>query len=364
MFIIFWFLFFFSYIYVFGTTYHDVTSKNTSFVASIAVNNDVNTIWSNPSNIAHIDYLQLSFTYGLPLFGLKGSEYLAQIDSTNYEPFITENIFSVGMPLKKFGYAGVGVYRLSLERFFNNSLFFISYGKNITKKFLLGCGIKILHREYGKDIYTEYYEVFRTKGYSKTAFTVDFALTYKFLENINTALVLHNLTQPNLSLSNAKEDKYPLTARAGLGVNIHKYKFGIEASYELLTEITRNTKFFSSIEYNLLDKLELSSSLGIGDNNYYDFSFGFRINLLKGILINYAIKYPLSGIKNVLTHKAGVDLLFAPYKKREMMIIQQEVETQEQKVVTPQQQQKSKTKLRSSVIKKLRKFFQDKNEQK
>lgn len=356
MFFLICFLFLFCHAYSYLTTYHDISLRNTSFIASVAIDNDCNTIWSNPSNIGHIDQLQLSFTYGLLLFGLRGSDYLKQVDNVDYEPGINENIFSVGIPLKKYGYTGFGVYRLSLGQFFNENLFLITYGKNISKKFSAGGSIKIFHREYGKDIYTQHYEIFRTKGYSKTAFTIDISITYKILENVNCALVVHNITRPNLSLSNSKEDQYPVTGRAGLGINIDKYKFGIEVNYDIITETTRNTKFFTSVEYSLLEKLYLDSSLGVGENNYYDFAFGFRINVVKNILIGYTLKYPLSGLKNVLTHKASIDLLFSPYKKKEAEILQKQKE--EQKITTEEQQsKKGKLRIKSSVIKKLKRIF-------
>ncbi|MDW8055158.1 MAG: type IX secretion system membrane protein PorP/SprF [Elusimicrobiota bacterium] len=369
MFVLFCFLylFCFSYSYSFLLTYHNVTSKNSSFVASVATNNDVNTIWSNPSNIEHIETIQLSFTHGLPFIGLKGSEYLEQVDNTNYEPGITENIFSAGIPLKKYGYTGIGVYRISLGNFYSDNLVFITYGRNVNKKFLSGAALKIFYREYGKDRYTEHYEVFRKKGYSKTAYTIDIAGTYKLLEHMNFAMVLHNITQPNLSLTDIKEDNYPLTARIGFGINTEKYKFGIELDYDLLSETSQQTKFFTSVEYNLFGRLDLSSSLGIGSNNYYDVAFGTRLNVVRNLSISYAVKYPLSGLKNVSTHKVGIDFIFYPKKEVEVHIQQeikqQEVQQQKDTVTLQKQEQKTKVRIRSSVIKKIKKFFK-KNEQK
>lgn len=335
-------------------TYHDVTTKNLSFIASVATNNDVNTIWSNPSNVDHIEQLQFSFTYGLPMFRLKGSEYISKEDNINYEPEIIENVFSSGSPLKKYGYVGVGIYRLSLGNFFSDSLFFISYGRKVIGKFLAGCALKIFYREFGKDRYTQYYEIFRTKGYTKSDFTIDLAATYRLTEHLNYAIVLHNITRPNLSLSNTSEDKFPVVVRTGFGINMHRCKFGLEIDHELISEITKTTKFFVSAEFIIIDKLSFSSTLGLDGIRYYSFSSGVKVNVTNNFSIGYTFKYPMSGLRNVLFHKIGIDFYFQPEKKKTTAVLQK---VEQEKVKKTSQEQKTKLRIRSSLIKKLKKHF-------
>lgn len=349
-------------------TYHDITAKNSSLIPSIAINNDVNTIWSNPSNIEHIDTAQFSFNYGLPYFGLKGSEYVNTDTGINLEPGITEHIVCIGVPLgSKYGYSGIGVYRLSLGKFFNDNVFLVSYGKKIFTKLLLGSSIKIFYREYGKDVYTEHYQIFQNKGYSKTDFTIDIVLTYKLLQHLNFAFGLHNITQPNLSFSGSKEDKFPVVLRTGVGINLESYKFGCELDYDLFTETTNDTKFFVGGEYNLLKTLVVLSSVGIGNDNYYEFSSGFKIKIIKYLSLTYSFTYPLSGIKELFTHKISIDISFLQQRVKEIKqplpAVQQEQPSQQQ-VVQQTVQQKEKLKIKPSVLKKLREALLKKKDEK
>lgn len=342
-------------------TYHNVTARNSAFLASVAADTGVDILWSNPANIDNVESLCISFNYGLPFFGLKGTEYLDFEANTELEPGVNEYIFSTIVPMKKYGCAGIGIYRLTLGSFFNDNLFFISYGTEVKKKFFAGCSIRIFYREYGRDVYTEYYRIFNIRGYSKVDYTIDSGLIFKLAEKIKTGFVLHNLTQPNLSLSNINEDKFPIVVRTGLEINMDKHKFAIELDYDLWTETSRNTKFFASLGYNLFDRLNLNSSIGIGNNNYYDFTCGFTFSMSKFAEISYAFKYPLSGLKNVFSHKIGINFIFYPYAKKEIMEQPTRIEEQEDKekqLPTKEEIEKErKSNISPSVIKKLRRIL-------
>ena len=328
---------------------YNLSAKNSAFNANIAVNNDVNTIWSNPSNIDHLSIPQVSFTYGILNFGLHGSEYLNSVN--NLEPVLAEQIFSVGASLKKLGYTGFGFYRFSLGNFYIDEVFLISYGKKIFQKILVGGDIKIFYRQYGKDFYTETYSVF-SKGYSKTDFTIDLSFTYKIFDNTNFAIMLHNIKQPNLSLLNVEEDKLPLVLRTGVGLNLQNCKFGCELSYEFLAKTSDETKFFVSGEYTLLKWLKSVASLSVGTDNYYNFSSGIILNLTKTVTLNYCLIYPITGLKNVFTHKVGIDVLFYPPKEKEKSVEQvSPLPQKEEKEIKKEELPKEKKKLRLRIKK-------------
>jgi len=332
----------FSYLHL-----YNLSAKNSAFKANIGINNDVNTIWSNPSNIEHLSIPQVSFTYGILNFGLRGSEYLNSTHSL--EPGLTEQIFSIGTSLKKLGYAGFGVYRFSLGNFYVDEVFLVSYGKKFFHKILLGGNIKIFYRQYGKDQYTQEYSIF-SKGYTKTDFTIDLSFTYRIFENTNFAVMLHNMKQPNLSLLGVEEDKLPLVLRTGIGVNLINCKFGCEFIYEFLAKTSDEIQFFVGGEYSLLKWLKIVTSLGIGTNNFYNFSSGISLYLKDMIVLNYCLIYPITGVKNVFTHKIGVDILFYPPKKKVVEesspLLQEQKEIKEGKKKEEVHKEKKKIRLR------------------
>ncbi|MDI6642100.1 MAG: hypothetical protein QME68_07310, partial [Elusimicrobiota bacterium] len=197
-------------------TYLNIGARPISLGAFTGLADDPNAVFYNPAGLSTLNKLEITSTYGLLLYGLKGSEYFNQQLNKNLEPGLNESVLGMALPIEEIGTAGIGWYNLSLGEFYSEYIFDLSFGRKVIEKLHTGITLKILNKQFGRDIYTEQYELFKTKGYSKTNFSFDLGGIYEFSNKWQIGLLIKDIPQPNMSLSGASEDTLPLQLRLGI----------------------------------------------------------------------------------------------------------------------------------------------------
>ncbi|MDI6641647.1 MAG: hypothetical protein QME68_04975, partial [Elusimicrobiota bacterium] len=87
--------------------------------------------------------------------------------------------------------------------------------------------------------------------------------------------------------------------------------------YDLISQQPKTIMILSGVEYILFRKLAFRGTIGASDRDWYNFAFGFGVQPTKWLKFHYSLVCPVTGLKNVLTHRLGIDIPFHTEKKLE-----------------------------------------------
>lgn len=277
--------------------------------AYTALADDVNAIYYNPAGLAQLDESQFTSGYGKLYWGLD--------DGSN----LGSGFVGYAHPLYHWGTLGVGWLNFGLQGLYRENSFILSYGNTLKKKLLAGLNLKLLSKKYGKTLYTESAiddfgnttgerdPVF-SKGYSKTGFSTDLGLLYKFNREYSIGLSLIDINQPHMDLKDNKS-RVPIGIKSGFLYNSDFLTFAFDTTFRNgdVNVYSGAEKWFSNRTFGV------RAGLGVGSRRFSNLALG--ASYAKYLFqFDYAFLYPLSGIRDTYgSHRISLTLRFAPEKE-------------------------------------------------
>jgi len=278
--------------------------------AYTALADDVNAIYYNPAGLAQLDESQFTSGYGKLYWGLD--------DGSN----LGSGFVGYAHPLYHWGTLGAGWLNLGLQGLYQENSFVFSYGNILKKRLLAGFNLKLLYKKYGKTPYTENAlidggpgvsgerdPVF-SKGYSKTGFSSDLGLLYRFNREYSLGLALTDINQPHMDLKDTKS-RVPIGVRSGFLYNSDFLTFAFDTTFR-----NGDVNVYSGVEKWFLKRtFGARAGLGVGSRSFSNLALG--ASYAKYLFqLDYAFIYPLSGIRDTYgSHRISLTLRFAPEKE-------------------------------------------------
>jgi len=278
--------------------------------AYTALADDVNAIYYNPAGLAQLDECQFTSGYGKLYWGLD--------DGSN----LGSGFVGYAHPLYHWGTLGAGWLNFGLQGFYRENSFIFSYGNSLKKRLLAGLNLKLLYKKYGKNLYTENAlidggpavsgerdPVF-SKGYSKTGFSTDLGLLYKFNREYSLGLALTDINQPHMDLKDNKS-RVPIGVRSGFLYNSDFLTFALDTTFR-----NGDVNVYSGVEKWFSNRtFGVRAGLGVGSRSFSNLALGASYTKYL-FQFDYAFLYPLSGIRDTYgSHRISLTLRFAPEKE-------------------------------------------------
>jgi hypothetical protein len=285
--------------------------------AYTAVSDDVYSVYYNPAGLARIKRMEFSAQYTKLHVGLDDGSSIGN------------SFIGVATPVKidekDWGTVGFSWLQFNLTNLYQENTMTLSYSKkNLVGKLDAGMNIKSMSLAYTQTDETMHYydndgnvashgqdSLFAQHGYGKTMLDFDIGFQYQLYKNYKLGFSAVNLTQPNVSLENTPGVNLNTIYKIG-GVHTgDDYSIGIDM---LTTNFNNTSDWRTAIagEKKLGSGLSLRTSFGIGSRDYLNFSWGIGYKT-EEIQIDYALLYPLTGIKETLgSHRVSLILRFGP----------------------------------------------------
>jgi len=278
--------------------------------AYTALADDVNAIYYNPAGLAQLDECQFTSGYGKLYWGLD--------DGSN----LGSGFIGYAHPLYHWGTLGAGWLNLGLQGLYQENSFIFSYGNSLRKRLLAGCNLKLLYKKYGKTPYTENAlidggpglsgerdPVF-SEGYSRTGFSSDLGLLYRFNREYSLGLALIDINQPHMDLKDNKS-RVPIGVRSGFLYNSDFLTFALDTTFR-----NGDVNVYSGVEKWFLKRtFGARAGLGVGSRSFSNLALGASYSKYL-FQLDYAFIYPLSGIRDTYgSHRISLTLRFAPEKE-------------------------------------------------
>ncbi len=269
---------------------------------------DVSGIFYNPASLTNLKGAEIFTAYESMYLGLSDESSLKRV------------AFSAGAPLnikqKYFGTAGINYYKFELSDLYEETIIGIIHGYPIKRNLFYGLQLKVLKVGYGKTKYTEINPVFEG-GYNKYAFGQDIGVIY-ILDNMNFGFSILNINQPDVGLKH--KNKVKRNIRTGLSIKMNKLNLSSAVTY-----FQSSIRFRAGFETWFFSKrLFLRGGMNLGSWDYRNISVGFGYARDK-YKIDYAWKYPLSGINDILgSHQLSFNYCFELFKVKEEEIKEKE----------------------------------------
>lgn len=206
----------------------------------------------------------------------------------------------------------LGWRSFSLLGNYQESSYYLGFGRSIKDRFSYGFNLKALQEKYVIDKYLERSPVFNYgKKDSVSAFSVDAGAIYNLLPRLFLGVSLTDINQPDLGLM--AKDQLPMTGRLGVAWKQKDIKWAADCLY-------RSGLWYGAfgMEKWVADLFAVRGGMTVGGLSYVHPSLGFSFDI-KGIQIDYAFQYPLSGIKDVGgTHRMSFVFKFGSLAKNEV----------------------------------------------
>lgn len=274
--------------------------------AFVGLADDVNAIYFNPAGLGEIIPFEFASSHARLWTGLNGPNE-TDLGNTFISCVCPLKIYHHSPRLlKDWGTVGVGWTNLSLTDYYWENSVILGYGKKVNRLPLsVGANLKILHKKYGKDDYTENDKLFQDNGYSKLGFSCDLGALYSFKSKYRLGLMLTNLNQPKMDLAAA--DRLGRGAKFGFAYRNRDFALAADLLYQ-----RGDFKLHSGGEKWFLSNLiGVRGGLGIGSRQYRNLSLGASLRIDR-FQLDYAFLYPLAGVRNTYgSHRLALNLRFA-----------------------------------------------------
>ncbi|MFH1368941.1 MAG: LysM peptidoglycan-binding domain-containing protein [Elusimicrobiota bacterium] len=265
--------------------------------------------------------LSLSFiSVAVPFFKLERTEAFSESGGTKSATGAAELNMSTAAPeATRFQTKKVHMFTVSaaartftLLDYYQESAYYLSFGKSVKERFSYGFNLKILRENYAIDQYLERSPVF-DYGNKNTvqAFSIDAGAIYNLLPRLFIGLSATDINQPDLGLK--EKDQLPMTGRLGISWRQKDMKWAADCIY-------RSNLWYGSfgMEKWIVDLFAARAGITMGGLNYVQPSLGFSFDI-NSFQIDYAFQYPLNGIKEVSgTHRMSFIFRFGSKSKEEV----------------------------------------------
>jgi hypothetical protein len=304
--------------------------------AFTAIADDAFGMYYNPAGLGLVRTSQIGTEFGKLYFGLDDDSnlvtgfsaaafplYRAQLkavavstqafvsDAAAADPGLSEGSLKT-MEYRHIGTVAVGWKYFSLENYYQESAYYLGFGRPVGERWAWGVNVKYLQEKYTIDDYLRASPVFRYGEKSGVdAVSVDAGLMVNLAPRLFLGLAARDINQPNTGLS--VTDQLPCTGMAGLAWKDRDVAWGINGTYR------REHWYYSTGFEKMLNKtLAVRSGISYGERNYFNIAGGFSFNFYRARL-DYVFQYPLSGLEDISgTHRMSLLLKFGRRQKDEM----------------------------------------------
>jgi len=263
--------------------------------AFTAIADDVYSTYYNPAGLAQLHRSEFTAAYEKLYSGLTDGSSIGR------------DFVAYGHPTAKHGTFGFSFLSLSLAGLYSETTMGLHYAYALHEKWNIGGSMKLLKKSFGSDDYTANAinsdtgassgapdPLFAKNGTSKSAVAFDVGGQYRISKIYAVGMTILNINSPNMALSTSDTDKVSSVYKLGLA---RRTKFtGVD--------VELSERQFTSSEYRLNMGGErwmqggfgIRGGLGFGQRQYQVTSIGFSYRW-ENLQIDYALIYPLSGIK-------------------------------------------------------------------
>lgn len=210
------------------------------------------------------------------------------------------------------GTLAFGWRSFSLTDYYQESAYYLSYGRPVANKWAWGVNLKYLQEKYTMNDYLKASPVFQYgKKDSVAAMSADVGVIYNLAPRLFLGAALSDINQPNVGL--LEEDKLPYGVRVGMAWKEKDLCWALDGQYR------RNQWYYSTgFERFIANVLGLRAGIGLGGHNYFNVAAGFSVTFYRAQL-DYVFQYPLSGIKDIAgSHRMSFVFRFGRRVKEEM----------------------------------------------
>jgi nucleoid-associated protein YgaU len=210
------------------------------------------------------------------------------------------------------GTFAVGWRNFTLTDFYQESAYYVGFGKSYKERLAYGINLKYLTEQYVIDDYLKQSPVFDYGNKSSvTNYSVDAGIIYNILPRLFFGCSASDINEPDLGLK--QESKLPATYRLGLAWRQKGIKWAADS-------VNRQNKWYTSfgLEKWFMNALALRGGICSGGDNYLSSSFGFSVDLVSAEF-DYAFQIPLYGIKDTSgSHRLSLVFRFGGRPKEEL----------------------------------------------
>ncbi|MBN2406366.1 MAG: LysM peptidoglycan-binding domain-containing protein [Elusimicrobia bacterium] len=261
--------------------------------AYVAVANDINSVYYNPSGLARLRKNEITTSYGRLYVGLDDDSNLGW------------GFFGYGQPLGNLGTVGVGYLNFSLLDSYSENTVMLSYGKWVASRLALGLNLKMLRQKIFQDAYTQLDPVFEY-GSKDTVrgFSVDSGFLYNLTRKITFAGACYNINQPDMGFLD--ESRLNLMFKAGFSYIDESVTTSLDGAME-----GDDIKLSAGGEKWFINNcLALRTGLGIGTREYRNFTLGFGLSF-GTFQMDYSFLFPIFGIADIYgSHRMSLTFRF------------------------------------------------------
>ncbi len=307
-------------------------------------------IYFNPAGLAVSNYGMFASSYGRLFWNLT--------DRSN----LGNGFLGIAVPMgSKYG-IGSGWRSFMLDGYYSENIFYMSFAGKMSNKIAVGLNLKMLYKEYGKTLYTEKSVNLETgqaysnvnpvfnKGYSKSGYTADIGTIFTFNSSNKFALMMSNITSPDMALSGEDVDKVVKTLKFGYEYKNSGFNALIDIGYS-----NNDINLYSGVEnWFFGEHVALRGGLGLGSREFRNIACGASLKHTEKYQLDYAFNYPLAGIRSTYgIHKVELTIIFRKRASYEDESIQEIKKTKKLKNL---KEEKRKTVI---LIKNTKKLYRD-----
>lgn len=207
------------------------------------------------------------------------------------------------------GSIAVGWKYMSLIDYYQESAYYLSYGRAFTDRLALGVNLKFLQEQYVMDDYLRASPVFDMGGRSGvSAVSGDIGVLYNLAPRFFVGASVSDINQPNLGLM--EQDQLPATGRLGIAWRETHLSWALDA-------MTRQNQWYYSTGFERFIGKIFGVRMGLtyGGRSYFVIAGGFGINLYR-VQLDYVMQYPIMGLRDTSgTHRMAMTLRFGRKEK-------------------------------------------------
>ncbi|MFH1369147.1 MAG: type IX secretion system membrane protein PorP/SprF [Elusimicrobiota bacterium] len=283
---------------------------------------DVYSIYYNPAGLALMPQSEFAAQYSKLFVGLD--------DNSN----LNQSFLALGRPLKykrDYGTIGAGWLKFELAGLYQENTFFLTYAKyGLLPRLSVGVNLKYLKLAYGEDSYTRNAIVddfgntggaadslFQKFGNSVGRVDLDLGAQMKFGGNYKVGLMVQNITEPNLALQDTVSAPLPRTFRLGVAHTGPTFAVAVDG---ITRKVNQNTdwEIDTGAEKWFKFGMVFRGGVSIGSRELANVAagIGYEVN---NFHIDYAIVYPLQGIKDTMgNHRISLKTKFGPVMREKV----------------------------------------------
>jgi nucleoid-associated protein YgaU len=210
------------------------------------------------------------------------------------------------------GTVGLGYKYFSLLENYQESTYYLSFGRAENSRWSWGLNLKFLEEKYTLDDYLRRSPVFDYGNRSGVnAFSFDAGVLVNLAPRLFVGASVLDINEPNVGL--AQKDTLPASARLGVAWKDTDQTWAFETVFK-----QQCWNFSTGVEKSLGKVFQVRAGAGFGQQDFFDLAAGFSINFYRTQL-DYSFSYPLSGIQDISgSHRMSVVYRFGNKQKSEM----------------------------------------------